>query len=66
MTKEETKKIPNVLCPFLERECPQGEEVARYCTRLANSENVDENFGGCWVDCIVALRILANSNYPFF
>lgn len=37
MVHEKSKKIPDVLCPFFERECPLGEECARLCWRRMNS-----------------------------
>jgi hypothetical protein len=47
--------VPSVLCPFYERECLNGEEVARACWRRMNSDDmiiVDYDLN--WVQCPIA------------
>ncbi|MFQ5769154.1 MAG: hypothetical protein ACE5HX_01360 [bacterium] len=67
MLKDKQKRVPNVLSPFLERECPEGEEAARFCWRLMNSEEGETvGCGDFWVDCRIATRMFSLGNYPYF
>ncbi|MFQ5706526.1 MAG: hypothetical protein ACE5HO_03705 [bacterium] len=65
MLNEKTEKTA-VLCPFLERECPQGEDTALFCHQLLSAEDA-ETLGfdaDKWVDCFLALRMFATGKYP--
>lgn len=58
-TKNEAKPKFKVLCPFLERECPNGEDAALFCCRALNSDEDDPEFAALWLTCDVALRMYA-------
>jgi hypothetical protein len=59
MANHKERKIPDVLCPFLERECPYGEETALRCWRLRESEEeVSVSLDDFWLSCSIATRIL--------
>ncbi len=58
-TTNDTKSRTTVLCPFLERECPNGEDAALFCCRALNSDEDDPEFSQLWFTCDVALRMFA-------
>jgi len=54
MQKKEKTRI-NILCPFLERECPLGEELAQICWRkLYSGEAGMADYDGRDVDCLIS------------
>ncbi len=60
------KKIPDTLCPFLERECPQGEETARICWQRMNTEDEASGDKGAHnVDCLIADWMFSRGNGHF-
>lgn len=66
MSDKKTTRIPEVLCPFLERECPRGENTARFCHRLLGADiDLIDDFGRFWVDCFLAARMFSTGHYPF-
>ena len=55
MQKEKQRKIPDVLCPFYERECPLGERTALICWRRMRSEDaVSLDYEEFEVNCEIA------------
>lgn len=52
---ESKPKNADVLCPFYERECPQGEATARLCWRRMNCpEQAKVDFDDYRVECAIA------------
>jgi len=57
--KNDVKPLPNLLCPFMERECQNGDDTALFCIRAMNSDEDDPEFANLWFTCDVALRMFS-------
>ena len=58
-TRSDRKPLPSLLCPFMERECPNGDDTALFCRRALNSDEDDPEFANLWFTCDVALRMFS-------
>ena len=55
MKQEHERKIPDVLCPFFERECPRGVGIARICWRRFNSpDHISDDYEEFEANCKIA------------
>jgi hypothetical protein len=66
MTRENERKIPEVLCPFYERECPLGERTALICWRRMRSDDaVFPDYEEFEADCEIARWMFSAGNGRF-
>lgn len=59
------KERTQVLCPFLERDCPEGEQMAILCNIYfsSGSDPMSEPFE-LWTTCSLAKRMFYGDRFP--
>lgn len=64
--KDKQQKIPRILCPFFERECPLGEDTARICwRRMSSQEEMSVDYEEYEVNCLVSEWMFNSGDHPF-